>query len=212
MLVTLKFAGHANQRNMKLNNFQRIRELNYLQKAALSAALLERMLPNYQLFSEATEFGDGEQLRIALNLVWEKIAVAKAKISFEKLTEKVEENTPDLNDFDMFGVYPAIDAATALLGVLNGLATKDEQDFINVSKISQASVAKYIEYELTVKGEVADNQAIREHPLMQYEVAVLGELIDEVAKQERISGDGLKALKAKALADGQSNLGIEISE
>ena len=38
----------------KANNFQRIRELNYLQKAVLGGALLERMLPNYSLFSEAT--------------------------------------------------------------------------------------------------------------------------------------------------------------
>jgi hypothetical protein len=33
----------------KPNNFQRVRELNYMQKAVLAAALLERMLPNYEL-------------------------------------------------------------------------------------------------------------------------------------------------------------------
>jgi len=52
----------------KANNFQRIRELNYLQKAVLASALIERMLPNYGLFSEATGFGDETLLRNALNV------------------------------------------------------------------------------------------------------------------------------------------------
>jgi uncharacterized protein YjaG (DUF416 family) len=52
----------------KANNFQRIRELNYLQKAVLGGALLERMLPNYSLFSEATGFGDAAVFRSALSV------------------------------------------------------------------------------------------------------------------------------------------------
>ena len=61
----------------KANNFQRIRELNYLQQAVLAAALIERMLPNYGLFSEATGFGDDAILRSALNLCWGKNITAE---------------------------------------------------------------------------------------------------------------------------------------
>ncbi len=207
----LKFVGLVGHQIMtKANNFQRIRELNYLQQAVLAAALIERMLPNYGLFSEATGFGDEAILRSALNLCWEKILLPKSKISLEKQIEKIEPNVPELADFDMFGTYPAIDAATALLGLMHGLIAKDEQEFISISKISQATVARFIEYQLTVEGELADNTAVREHPLMQYEIEVLGELIDFVEQMGRITAENVKALKQHAIADGQTNIGITL--
>ncbi len=207
----LKYAGLVKWIKMnKPNNFQRIRELNYMQKAVLAAALLERMLPNYALFSQATEFGDATVFRNALNLIWEKLSIPKSKISFEKLIEKIEPNVPELVDFDMFGVYPAIDTATALLSMLNGMLTEDEDEFINISKISQASVAKFIEYQLTSQDLLANNEAVRAHPLMQYEIDVLAELIDYIEKAGRITADLTKKLKLKAVEDGQTNIGIEI--
>ena len=207
----LIFVGPVGHQIMtKANNFQRIRELNYLQQAVLAAALIERMLPNYGLFSEATGFGDDAILRSALNLCWEKILLPKSKISLEKQIEKIEPNVPELADFDMFGTYPAIDAATALLGLMHGLIAKDEQEFISISKISQATVARFIEYQLTVEGELADNTAVREHPLMQYEIEVLGELIDFVEQMGRVTAENVKALKQHAIADGQTNIGLAL--
>ncbi|NOU52388.1 YjaG family protein [Pseudoalteromonas sp. JBTF-M23] len=194
----------------KANNFQRIRELNYLQQAVLAAAIIERMLPNYGLFSEAAQFGDESALRNALNVCWEKILLPKSKISFEKQIEKVEPNVPELSQFDMFGTYLAIDAATALLGLMNGLMTKDEQEFVSIAKISQATVARYVEFLLENEDIEPDNKAVREHPLMQYEIEVLSELIDFVENMGRIEADNVKALKQQALADGQTNIGIAI--
>ncbi|MCK8132617.1 YjaG family protein [Pseudoalteromonas sp. 2CM28B] len=194
----------------KANNFQRIRELNYLQKAVLASALIERMLPNYGLFSEATSFGDEALLRSALNVCWEKILLPKSKIDLEKQVEKIEPNVPELADFDMFGTYPAIDAATSLLSLMHGLMGQDEQEFISVSKISQATVARFIEYQMTVEGEVADNKAVREHPLMQYEIEVLSELIDFVENMGRVTSENVKALKKQAVADGQTNIGLAL--
>ncbi|WP_440055384.1 YjaG family protein [Pseudoalteromonas sp. T1lg65] len=195
----------------KANNFQRIRELNFLQKAALAAAILERMLPNYQLFSDATGFGDQTVLRNALDLCWEKILVPKSKISFEKQIEKIEPNVPELSQFDMFGTYPAIDVSTALLGMVQGLMTKDEHEFVSVAKISQATVAKYIEFLLMAEEVLPDNQQVREHPLMQYEIEVLAELIEHVETMGRVTSESVKALKSLALADGQTNIGIELN-
>lgn len=194
----------------KPNNFQRVRELNYMQKAVLAAALLERMLPNYALFSDATEFGDAKIFRNALNSIWEKLVFPKSKINLELLVDKIEPNVPEIEDFDMFGVYPAIDTGTALLSMLNGMMIEDELEFVNISKISQASVAKLIEYQLGSDNLSANNEAIREHPLMKYEIEVLSELIDYVESMGRISSDTIKGLKAKSIADGQTNIGIEI--
>lgn len=206
----LNIAGNVEISMSKANNFQRIRELNYLQKAVLGAAIIERMLPNYSLFSEATGFGDEQVLRNALNLIWEKILLPKSKISLEKLVEKVEPNVPELSEFDMFGTYPAIDVATALLGMLQGLMTKDEHEFVSVAKISQATVAKYIEFMLMAEDISPTNELVREHPQMQYEIEILAELIEHVENMGRISSDSVKSLKALALADGQTNIGLEL--
>ncbi|WP_105199564.1 MULTISPECIES: YjaG family protein [unclassified Pseudoalteromonas] len=194
----------------KPNNFQRIRELNTVQKAALAAALLERMLPNYTLFSEALEFGEPEVLRNALALCWEKILLPKSKISIEKLIEKVEPNVPEVNDFDVFGVYPAIDAATALLTLLQGLQSKDEHEYVSVCKIAQGTVARLIEYQFELDEQPYSAQDVNQHPLMEYEIEVLGELIDFVAAMVRLDKDSAKALRQLAVADGQTNIGVEI--
>ncbi len=195
----------------KANNFQRIRELNYLQKAVLGAAIIERMLPNYALFSEATGFGDQQVLRNALNLIWEKILIPKSKIGLEKLVEKVEPNVPELSEFDMFGTYPAIDVATAILTMLHGLMAKEEQEFVSIAKISQAAVAKYIEFSLLAEDITPSNQLVREHPQMQYEIDILAELITHVESMGRITSESAKSLKALALADGQTNIGLEVA-
>ncbi|MCF6435887.1 MULTISPECIES: YjaG family protein [Pseudoalteromonas] len=194
----------------KANNFQRIRELNYLQQAVLAAAIIERMLPNYGLFSEATGFGDESALRNALNVCWEKLLLPKSKISLEKQIEKVEPNVPELAEFDMFGTYPAIDAATALLGLMHGLMAKDEQEFISIAKISQATVARYVEFILLNEDIEPDNKLVRDHPVMQYEIEVLSELIDFVENMGRIGSDNVKELKQLAIADGQTNIGLAI--
>lgn len=202
--------GTVEESMSKANNFQRIRELNYLQKAVLAAAILERMTPNYGLFSEATGFGDEQVFRSALNLCWEKLLLPKSKISLEKQIEKIEPNVPELSDFDMFGTYPAIDVATALLGFIQGIMTKDDVEFVNVAKISQATVARYIEFLFAQEDVIPDNRQVREHPLMQYEIEVLGELIDFVENMGRISSESVKQLKAQAIIDGQTNIGLAI--
>jgi hypothetical protein len=45
---------------------------------------------------------------------------------------------------------------------------------------------------------------------MQYEIDVLGKLIEFVENMGRISSENVKALKQQAIADGQTNIGIAI--
>ena len=76
------------------------KKLSHWQSVALSAALLERMLPNYQLFSETVEFGDYKILRNQLDLIWQWLSPNKPKINIEAQLEKLEEQTPDVDHFD----------------------------------------------------------------------------------------------------------------
>ena len=78
------------------------------------ASLCERMYPNYQMFCKQTEFGDPAVYRRILDLVWETLVVKDAKVNFDSQLEKLEEAIPSAEDYDLYGVYPAIDACIAL--------------------------------------------------------------------------------------------------
>lgn len=198
----------------KANNFQKMRELNFYQQAAVAIVLLERMLPNYQLFAEVSGFGDAALPRHTLDLVWEWLQVRRAKINFERLQDELELITPEVSHFDMFGVYPAVDTMIALDSMLNGIREQDSMEFINVAKISQASVARLIEHEsadLDITTEAELKKVVREHDLMHYEMDCLAELIDICAAVQSFEREQIQQLKAWVKEQGVTNLGMELN-
>lgn len=205
----------AEQANLmsKANNFQRMRELGFYQQAAVAATLLERMIPNYQLFAEVSESGDGALVRHSLDMVWEWLQVKRAKINFERLQEELELVTPEVSNFDMFGVYPAVDAITALDMMLNGIREQDSGEFIHVAKISQASVARLIEHQsedADVTSEAELKKIVRDHELMHYEMDCLAELLDICSQIKEFGRDEIKSLKQWVQEQGVTNLGMEL--
>lgn len=197
----------------KANNFQRMRELGFYQQAAVAATLLERMIPNYQLFAEVTETGDGALVRHSLDMVWEWLQVKRAKINFERIQEELELVTPEVTNFDVFGVYPAVDAITALDMMLNGIREQDSAEFIHVAKISQASVARLIEHqteEAEVTSEAELKKIVRDHELMQYEMDCLSDLLDICSQIKEFGRDDIKDLKQWVTEQGVTNLGMEL--
>lgn len=199
--------------NSKANNFQRMRELSFYQQGAVAATLLERMIPSYQLFAEVTAFGDAALPRHVLDLVWEWLQVKRVKINFDRLQEELELVTPEVSHFDIFGVYPALDAITALDMMLNGITQQDSTEFINVAKISQASVARLIEHEsadLDITTEAELKKVVREHELMCYEMDCLAELIDICSEINEFGRAEVQLLKAWVAEQGVTNLGMEL--
>ncbi len=197
----------------KANNFQLMRELSFYQQAALAATLLERMIPNYQLFAEVTQTGDATLVRHTLDMAWEWLQVKRAKINFERLQEELELATPEISHFDMFGVYPAVDAITALDMMLNGIREQDSGEFIHVAKISQASVARLIEYQTedeSITSEAELKKRVREHELMEYEMACLAELIELISTFKEFGREEIKQLKHWVQEQGVTNLGMEL--
>ncbi|MDU0353689.1 YjaG family protein [Paraglaciecola aquimarina] len=192
--------------NKKLNIFQQVRELEGWAAIAFSATLLERMLPNYNLFCEVTEFADPAQYRKTLNSIWEWLAVPKAKINFSAQLEKIEELVPDASNFDNYGVYPAIDVAMSMSATILLIQGEDPQGAVVVSKLSQGGVEAFIE---ASSGEPLESQEIKQHPLMQWEIETQQELL-LLLKEYPKGAETCKKLKALATAEGMSNIGIEI--
>lgn len=208
------FLAMKSTRMSKANNFQLMRELTFYQQAAVAATLLERMIPNYQLFAEVTTTGDATLVRHSLDMVWEWLQVKRAKINFERLQDELELVTPEVSHFDMFGVYPALDAITALDMMLNGIREQDSGEFIHVAKISQASVARLIEYQTedeNITSEAELKKIVREHELMDYEMACLAELISLCSGIKEFGRDEIKQLKQWVQEQGVTNLGMELT-
>lgn len=192
-----------------------LQKLSQWQKTAFCAALLERMLPNYKMFSEASGFGDHKVLRNQLDLVWQWLDKnSRIKINYTAQLTKLEENIPDPEMFDLIGVFPALDAAMALMSLLQNMQDKDSEGFINVGKLSENSVSYYVELLLleqldeTGEAEISDEE-IKSHPLMAWEIATQNELFDyiQIAAEQKKSCIQAKEL---VLEEGLSNLGIEI--
>lgn len=190
----------------KLNTFQRVRELEGWHAVAFSATLVERMFPNYQLFCAATEYADPGQFRNTLNLVWEWLAVPKAKINVAVQLERIEDVTPDAADFDNYGVFPAIDAAMSLTATLLLIAKEDMQGAVVTSKLSQGCVEAFIE--ATSEADLTE-QALKQHPLMEWEIAFQTALLEDLETFDA-NAESCKKLKTLALQEGISNIGIEI--
>ena len=188
-------------------------KLSHWQQVAFSAAIIERMLPNYLMFSEVENTGDGKVLRNQLDLVWQWLDKSnRIKINYDAQFIKLEEQTPDPETFDSFGVFPAVDVCMAVLSLLQHMQDKDSDGVKSVSRLSENSVAYYCELELAQVeslDEVTDIN-VAEHPLMQWEVATQNELFDYLAKQDE-SKKTAQLAKALVLEEGMSNLGIELN-
>lgn len=188
-------------------------KLSQWQQTAFCCAILERMLPNYAMFAQAAEFGDVGVLRNQLDLIWQRLDKSqKVKINFDAQLEKLELQTPDPEAFDFFGVFPALDVCMAMMSLIQALSSKDQDEFTNVSRLSENSVSYYVELLLAEEesdSETIDDHAVKAHPLMQWEIATQNELFDFLkdAPESKVT---CQQAKAMVLEEGLSNLGIEI--
>jgi uncharacterized protein YjaG (DUF416 family) len=192
--------------------------LSRWQQIAFASALLERMLPNYQMFSESSQFGDYALLRNQLDLVWQWLDKNnQIKININAQLNKLEEQTPDPEAFDSFGVFPALDVCMAMMSLWQAIQDQEDEDYSNVGRLSQNSVNYYTELMLAQEmtdqddsdTEITDAE-IADHPLMQWEKATQNELFDFI-KEAPENKESCQQLKNLALEEGLSNLGIEIS-
>ncbi len=193
--------------------FKRLKALELPQKKLFAVALCQRMLPNYQLFSEVCEFGDPKVLDTLLNLLWQSMYDNKLKLNIDIYLERLEDNTPEPSDFDVYGVYPAMDAAVALTSLISALQSKVEEDITNISKLSSSTVANYIEAtcEQEFDNEDALDDYIFDHEVMQEEKEMQESLLQIIEENPSMKADFIKGLRKEIVEIGVSNIGIEAS-
>ncbi|RTR38348.1 DUF416 family protein [Shewanella canadensis] len=195
--------------------FKRVKALDFQQKKVFAIALCQRMLPNYQLFSQVCEFGDPQILDTVLNLLWQSCYDQKLKLNIDIYLERLELNTPDASDFDVYGVYPAMDASTALISLLSAIQGKVEEDMVNISKLSSSTVANYIEAISDVDvgmDEDAFDDYIFNHEVMVEEKTLQDYLLQLIEDAPKLDAGFIKALRTEIIEAGVSNIGIATPE
>ena len=134
----------------------------------------------------------------------------KLKLNIELQMQRIEDNTPEPSDFEVYGVYPAMDAAVALTALLSALESKVEEDITNISKLSSATVANYIEAtcEQEFDKESALDDYIFNHEMMVQEKEMQNLLLEAIEENPYLKADFVKELRREIVAIGVSNIGI----
>ena len=187
----------------------RLEKLEPWKQITFMACLCERMYPNYAMFCENTQFASARTYRDILDSIWEQLTVKTAKVNFDRQLEKLEEIIPSSEDFDFYGVYPAIDACVALSTLIHGLLDRDDL-FESMQKVSQQSVLTVAQLEeVQTDVEITDeNQKDNEAVCAEWDVqwAIFRPLKDAEERDIEL----IKDLRIELKEEGVSNIGIAL--
>lgn len=172
-------------------------------KIAFSAAMVMRMAGNYDLFCELTGAGDSAVLGNILNLVWESVSGQNQRIDFQKQQQKLELITPNPAEFDMYGVWPALDAAVALTSLLNVCERWDQAELDSIVTLSNSTIERYL--------ETAGDECVDTHPLLMSEQASIKQLQTIIREGVSLSRPRVVVSLKTAVSDsGVTNIGLEV--
>lgn len=190
----------------------KIETLSDWQLALLTAAQAERMFPNFELFAGVTDSFDASVMRLALDKVWDQLS-QRGNCNAEVQLERVEEQTPDVDEYDIYGVYPALDAAVAIAASLEQLIQPSADDALNINLLAEEAIASYLE--MIAEPDLSDEELVRyinTHELMLQHQAFLENLIAQLAAIKTPKASIIDELRKLAHNQGVSNIGICVED
>ena len=190
---------------------KRLENLESWQHLTFMAALCERMMPNFKLFCQMNNMEDeGKIYQNILNLVWEYLTVKDCKINFENQLGKLENIIPDVNDYDNFGVVPALDACEALAEILHGIiAGETLERAVKISHISLGTITALLE---TENSRHFSESELKESEDIQAELDVQWQIYRLLKECEKRDVALILDLKNEIRTEGISNIGIKFNQ
>ncbi|WP_325891076.1 YjaG family protein [Grimontia sp. NTOU-MAR1] len=187
----------------------RLEKLDSWQHITFMAALVERMYPNYAAFCQQTEFAEPQAFRQLLDAVWEVLTVKNAKINFERQLEKLEELIPTTEEFDIYLVYPAIDACVSMSTLIHTLLDRDLL-LESVLKVSQQSVASVTQLEEAQTGVEVTNENQKEMESVCAEWDMQWTIFRALKEAEERDVEMIRGIRNELREEGVSNLGLSL--
>ncbi|OSM94057.1 hypothetical protein AU493_15455 [Lonsdalea populi] len=166
------------------------------------------MYPNYHEFCRQTEFGDAQVYRRILDLIWETLVVKDAKVNFDLQLEKLEDAVPSADDYDLYGVYPAIDACIALGELVHSRLSGETLS--HAIAISETSIRTVAMLEMTQAGREMTDEELNVIPAIEEEWDLQWEIFRLLAACEERDIELIKGLRADLREAGSSNIGINL--
>ncbi len=143
-------------------------------------------------------------------VVWETLTVKDAKVNFDSQLEKLEEAIPQADDYDMYGVYPAIDACVALSELIHSrLSGETLEHAIEVSETSITTVAML---EMTGEGREMTDEELKANPAVEQEWDIQWEIFRLLAACEERDIELIKGLRSDLREAGESNIGMNFNQ
>lgn len=200
-----------NTQQLYTHYFAKIQQLTPWQLTTLATAVTQRAWPNFALFAELTEFGNIEDVSHCLNMLWDYCAGAQSAKNFERLLERLDENTPAPEDFDMFGVQPALDFAVGLHCAINCAMKASADEVASAFTVSFSTIGKLIKYSEApeLKGTELAQYTVG-HDLYQVHQQFVTELITIVSGQQKQGRDFIRELQRFSANEDISQLGISL--
>jgi len=195
--------------NNSLMSIAQSEQLSLRGKQLFASCLIQRMLPNYLLFCDAFDAGDSKTAKSIVDVVWEKISLPNTKVNMESQLQKLEEITPNIDDFDGYGVLPANDFCVALGELLENFEAFTDDMVVAVSHISSEGIIGLLE----LQGEDPEQLAMNE--LWQEEAFYQREVYNRLYDLELTQGDfkaHVKSLRDYSRNSGVSNIGISLDD
>ncbi|KQN57107.1 MULTISPECIES: YjaG family protein [Rahnella] len=188
----------------------RLEKLESWQHVTFMASLCERMYPNYQAFCLETGFGEPQVYRRILDLIWETLVVKDAKVNFDSQLEKLEEAVPSSDDYDIYGVYPAIDACIALGELIHSRLSGETLS--HAVAVSETSIRTVAMLEMTQAGKEMTDEELKVIPAVEEEWDIQWEIFRLLADCEERDLELIKGLRSDLREAAVSNIGINLAQ
>lgn len=189
---------------------KRLANLESWQQCVFMACLCERMYPNFAMFCNIIE--QPQQAKVyhnILNLVWEHLTIKGANINFELQLEKFEQVIPDINDYDFFGIVPAVDACEALSDLLHALIGGESlEQAVKISVLSLQTIVSLLE---TEENRHFSDDELKNNELIIDELDIQWAIYRTLNELEKRDVEVINSLKNEIRATKMSNIGVELS-
>jgi hypothetical protein len=197
---------------MNANQFLKaVSQLQGWRECAFLLSLAERAFPNYALFADAVGMKSGGKMRQLLDLAWGTLQQEATESALPQLLAKLESLSPNVDEYDAYGVYPAFDFCQLLEQALLNRLNPNKHRATEASQLATKTVMDFVEMS---EGEgMDDDELIRlfeHHPLLKEDKLFQRDTVLALKRQRTPREDFIAELKAGAANDGVSNLGISL--
>ncbi|KAA1173737.1 DUF416 family protein [Marinobacter salinexigens] len=197
---------------MNANQFLKaVSQLQGWRECAFLLSLAERSFPNYALFADAVGLKSGGKMRQLLDLAWDMLQKDVEEAAIPQLLSKLESLSPNVDDYDAYGVYPAFDFCQLLEQALLNRLNPGKHRATDASQLATSTIVSFIE--LSEGEDLAEDELVRlldQHPLMKEDKMFQRDLVLALKRQRVPTEVFVDELREGAANDGVSNLGIAL--